>query len=216
MDPIARPRIIWLIEDHVIYSRTIQRVIGQIEGLTCPRAFERCETCLDALHHDPPPDVLLLDLGLPGMGGLTALPQLKTLAPDAHILVLTVFDDQEKIFEAICAGASGYLLKTSSAEEITAAIHEVLDGGAPMTASIAHKVLGMFKHMARPQGEYGLTPREKEILEWMVEGLTKKEIASRLDLSPHTVDTHLRSIYGKLQVHTRTGAVSKALRERLC
>jgi DNA-binding NarL/FixJ family response regulator len=209
-------RKVWLVEDNATYRRTIRRVIERIEGFQCPRSFEAIEPCLEALSRDNPPDVLLLDVGLPGVDGLSALPRIKQRAEHTHVIVLTVFDDQEKVFDAICAGASGYLLKTSSVEEITGAILEVLSGGAPMTASIAHQVLGMFKQLARPQGQYGLTPRENEILEWMVEGLIKKEIADRLGLSPHTVDTHLRSIYSKLQVHTRTGAVSKALRERLC
>ncbi|MCL4178420.1 MAG: response regulator transcription factor [Verrucomicrobia bacterium] len=212
----ATPHTVWLVEDHETYRRTVQRVLERIDGLNCPHAFGRCEDALAAMDREPPPEVILLDVGLPGMDGIAGLPKLKAAAPNTHVIVLTVFDDQDKILRAICAGASGYLLKTSSQEDIAEAIRQVLRGGAPMTASIAHQVLGMFKSLARPPGEYGLTPREKQILELMVEGLLKKEIASRLNLSTHTVDTHLRRIYDKLQVHTRTGAVSKALRERLC
>jgi DNA-binding NarL/FixJ family response regulator len=215
MTPVL-PRIVWLVEDHATYRRTVQRIIERIGGFCCPQAFDRSEDCLAALEALAPPDILLLDVGLPGLDGIRSLPMIKQLAPQTQVIVLTVFDDQDKIFRAICEGASGYLLKTASQEEIGCAIREVLAGGAPMSATIAHQVLGMFKTLARPQGEYGLTAREKQILELLVQGLIKKEIAQRLALSVHTVDSHVRSIYDKLQVHTRTGAVSKAVRENLC
>jgi len=126
-----------------------------------------------------------------------------------------VFDDDDKIFKAICAGASGYLLKTSPVEKIVDSIHEVHNGGAPMTPRVAHSVLEMFGRLSTPRQDYNLTSRETKILELMTQGLIKKEIAERLDLSYHTVDTHLRNIYTKLHVHTRTAAVAKALKERL-
>lgn len=206
---------IWLVEDNEAYRRNISRVINRIGGLKCAQAFAWCEHALDALNHGGKPDVMLLDVGLPGMSGIEGTRAIKAVFPATHVIMLTVFDDQEKIFQAICAGASGYLLKTSSEERIAEAIHEVMNGGAPMTASIAQKVLEMFSRLVAPQGDYGLTGREKEILEYMVQGLIKKEIADRLSLSYHTVDTHLRNIYSKLHVNTRTGAVSKALKERL-
>lgn len=209
------PVLVWLVEDNETYRRTIIRVISRIDGLLCSEAFAWVEHALDALRKGQRPEVILLDVGLPGMSGIEGVRAIKAVAQETHVIMLTVFDDQEKIFQAICAGASGYLLKTSPEEKIAEAIWEVVNGGAPMTASIAHKVLEMFSRLAVPKGDYGLTPREKQILELMVEGLIKKEIADRLSLSYHTVDTHLRNIYGKLHVTTRTGAVSKALKERL-
>ncbi len=206
---------IWLVEDNSIYSRTVGKVINGIDGFSCPRTFASCEEALAGLEQGDAPEVILLDVGLPGMSGLDGIQRMKELSPATHVIILTVFDDREKIFRAICAGASGYLLKTSPEEKITEAIREVLNGGAPMTASIAQKVLERFAQLAAPKGDYGMTVREKEILELMVSGLIKKEIADRLSLSYHTVDTHLRNIYSKLQVHTRGEAVGKALKERL-
>ena len=141
--------------------------------------------------------------------------QVRKQAPQAAIIVLTVFEDEDKIFRAICAGASGYLLKTAPVEEIARAIRDALAGGASMNGRIARRVLDMFARFAPTRGDYGLTPRETQILESMVKGKTKKEIAALLDLSFHTVDTHLRNIYQKLEVNTRTGAVAKALKEKL-
>jgi DNA-binding NarL/FixJ family response regulator len=129
--------------------------------------------------------------------------------------MLTVFDSHDKIFKAICAGASGYLLKTSPSEKIVESIHEAHAGGAPMTPQVARSVLDMFGRVSPPGEDYGLTSREQKILELMIQGMTKKEIADALAISYHTVDTHLRNIYTKLHVHTRTGAVAKALKERL-
>ena len=129
--------------------------------------------------------------------------------------MLTVFDDAEKVFRAICAGADGYLLKGSNFDGIREALREARAGGAPMNGRIARLVLRQFAQQTAPQPDYGLTAREREILEAMVRGLTKKEIAAELGLSVHTADFHLRHIYEKLHVNTRTGAVAKAVRERL-
>jgi DNA-binding NarL/FixJ family response regulator len=211
-----RNTVIWLIEDNSTYGRTVGRLINRLPGFRCSGVYPNCEDALAMMEREPDrPDIILLDVGLPGMSGLEGICHFKKVSPLTHVIILTVFDDREKIFNAICAGASGYLLKTSTEERIVEALHEVLNGGAPMTASIAQKVLERFSQLAAPRGEYGLTSREREILELMVDGLIKKEIADRLSLSYHTVDTHLRNIYGKLQVHNRTEAVGKALKERL-
>lgn len=211
-----RKTSIWLVEDNATYGRTVGRLIDRLTGFRCARICTDCETAIAAARKaDDPPDVILLDVGLPGMSGLEGIRHFKAILPGTHIIILTVFDDREKIFNAICAGASGYLLKTSTEERIAEALNEVVNGGAPMTASIAQKVLERFSQLAAPRGEYGLTSREREILELMINGLIKKEIAGRLALSYHTVDTHLRNIYGKLQVHNRSEAVGKALKERL-
>lgn len=206
---------VWLVEDNEAYRRTIRRVLNRIAGLSCDQAFAWCEQAIEALKQQQPPDVVLLDVGLPGMDGLKGISLIKRISPSTQVIMLTVFDDQEKIFQAICAGASGYLLKTSTEEKITESIHEVMNGGAAMTPSIAHKVIERFASLAAPKDDYGLTARERDILNLAVQGLIKKEIADRLNLSFHTVDAHLRNIYSKLQVHTRAGAVSKALKEHL-
>ncbi len=208
--------VVWLIEDHADSRRVLARVLNRAATMKCPCAFSSCEEALAALRSSPPPDVILLDVGLPGMSGIEGIPHLKAIAPAAHIIMLTVFDDQEKVFNAICAGASGYLLKTADEEAIAHAVQEVLQGGAPITPRIARLVLNMFASRAAPsRREYGLSAREREVLELMVQGLIKKEISDRLGLSYHTVDNHLRSIYAKLQVHTRGGAVAKAVAEHL-
>ncbi len=206
---------VWLIEDNATFRRTVRRALGQSDGFACTGDFSSAEAALAAVRQQPPPRVILLDVGLPGMDGIDAIPKLRERFPEAAIIVLTVFEDEDKIFRAICSGAAGYLLKTSSVEEIARGISEALAGGAPMNSRIARRVLDMFARLAPPRGDYGLTTREKEILEAMVQGKIKKEIAAQLDLSFHTVDSHLRNIYQKLEVNTRTGAVAKALKEKL-
>lgn len=206
---------IWIIEDHAAFRRTLVRVLNAEDGLRCTRDFDSCEKALAALADDDAPDAILLDVGLPGMSGLEGIRLIKQRSPQTLVVVLTVFEDDDKVFSAICAGAAGYLLKTSSAAEITQAVRDALAGGSPMTSRIARRVLDMFSRLAPKQGDYGLSEREKEILQLMVTGLIKKEIADRLTLSVHTVDTYLRRIYEKLEVNTRTGAVAKALKEGL-
>ncbi len=207
---------VWLIEDHADFRKLVAWQINQIADLRCTRSFSTCEDALSALQKEPLPDVILCDVGLPGMDGIAGISAIKALAPATHIVMLTVHDDPHKVFGAICAGASGYLLKDASEETLTAAIHEVLQGGAPMNPRVARLVLERFaRENAAPRDNYGLSAREKEVLELMVQGLIKKEIANRMGVSHHTVNNHLRSIYEKLHVHTRGSAVAKALNERL-
>jgi DNA-binding NarL/FixJ family response regulator len=214
--PANKKAVVWLIEDHPDSRRVVARVLNRAPTMQCPCVFASCEEALATLRTQPPPEVILLDVGLPGMSGIEGIGPLKALAPATHIIMLTVFDDQDKVFQAICAGASGYLLKSADEEAIADAVHEVLRGGAPINPRVARMVLNMFaSRAAAPPHDYGLSAREREVLELAVRGLVKKEIAERVGLSYHTVDNHLRSIYTKLQVHTRGGAVAKALSERL-
>ena len=207
--------ILWVIEDNDTYRNTIVELIDNTEGMRCAHAFQSCEKALKALEDDFAPEIIFRDIGLPGISGIEGLGRIKAISPSTDVIMLTVFDDEKQIFEAICSGASGYLLKSAKAHEIIGAVHQVLGGGAPMDARIARKVLDMFSRLSVPMGEYGLTGREKEILRLMVDGLTAKGIAERLILSLRTVDTHVKNIYLKLQVHSRSGAVTKAFRERL-
>jgi DNA-binding NarL/FixJ family response regulator len=211
----AAPASIWLIEDNAAFRTSVMRVLNQLPGLSCPYSFSSCEEGIKQLKRSQSPDVILLDVGLPGMDGLEGIGTIKTLAPKTHVIMLTVFDDQGKIFKAICSGASGYLLKGAQPEKIAEAIHEVLNGGAPINSRIARTVLEMFAQMAVPRKDYGLTSRENEVLELLVKGLTKKEIAAIVNVSYHTIDSHFRNIYTKLQVHTSSGAVAKAIQDRL-
>ena len=140
---------------------------------------------------------------------------MKAFSPSTEFVVLTIHEEQQNVFEAICAGATGYLVKSLPPDEIIAKVCEVVEGGVPMSAGIARKVLSLLSGKSSSSEAYGLTDREREILNLMVEGLTRKEIAERLFISPSTVITHSQNIYTKLHVHRRGSAVAKALKERL-
>ena len=210
-----QPITLWVIEDNDTYRNAIAELVDSTEGMRCTHAFQSCERALKALEDEFAPEIILMDIGLPGMSGIEGLGRIKAISPSTELIMLTVFDDEKKIFEAICAGASGYLLKSAQPHEIIEAVHQVLVGGAPMDARIARKVLDMFSRLSLPTEEYGLTGREKEILRLIVDGLTAKGIAEKLFLSFRTIDTHVKNIYTKLHVHSRSGAVAKTFRERL-
>lgn len=159
-----------------------------------------------------------MDIQMPGMNGIDGVKAIKTRYPEARILMQTVFEDEDKVFDAICAGASGYILKTASADEMVGAIRSVHAGGSPMTPSIAAKVLARFRANAAPNSseeEYNLTQRERDVLGLLVKGLSYKMIADRIGISFHTVDSHIRKIYDKLHVSGMAEAVSKAVRKRI-
>ena len=210
-----QPITLWVIEDNDTYRNAIAELVDSTEGMRCTHAFQSCEKALKTLEDEFAPEIILMDIGLPGMSVIEGLGRIKAISPSTELIMLTVFDDEKKIFEAICAGASGYLLKSAQPHEIIEAVHQVLVGGAPMDARIARKVLEMFSRLSLPTEEYGLTGREKEILRLIVDGLTAKGIAEKLFLSFRTIDTHVKNIYTKLHVHSRSGAVAKAFRERL-
>jgi DNA-binding NarL/FixJ family response regulator len=162
------------------------------------------------------PQVLLLDVGLPGRSGLEVLGDIHNHAPDCRVVILTVFEDEAKISQAISAGACGYLLKTSTPDEIADAIIETFHGGSPMSPHVASSVVKLLARLTKPvTSAIALSPRELELLRCMVEGLTAKEIAARLAISIHTADTHTRNLYSKLSVHSRAAAVARAMREKL-
>ena len=213
------PSLIWVIEDNAAFRKTLIRGLQLQMPDTTFHEFGSMEQTTAFLQSNPPPEVFLLDVGLPGTDGLSGLASLRASAPNAHILILTVFEDDEKIFAAISGGAHGYLLKTAPVHQISEAISEVQAGGSPLTPRVARRLL---QHFAQPlpktpaPGEsYDLKDRERDILKLIVEGLLKKEIADRLGVGIHTVDTHMRSIYRKLQVTTRAAAVAKTLQQRI-
>jgi len=212
----GRPDIaVWLVEDNHNFRTTLVRALSRVKGIVCTRQFANAEDALEALAREAAPDVVLLDVELPELSGLEALQSIRALSPSTQALILTVFDDDDKVFRALRAGASGYLLKTAAVTEIAASIEEVMTGGAPMTPKVARSVLKMFTDLTAPPEDCGLTGREQSILELMTRGMVKKEIATELDLSYHTVDTYIRNIYAKLHVHTNAGAVAEALKKRL-
>ncbi|MEM0970502.1 MAG: response regulator transcription factor, partial [Verrucomicrobiota bacterium] len=201
---------IWIIEDNRAFREAVKFALESELGLACEHAFHSAEPAIAALKNGPAPDVILLDLDLPGISGLEAIPQFKEHAPETHVLVLTQFDDRPKVFQAIGAGASGYLLKSAPVDEIHRGIAEVMEGGAPLNARIAKMMLSTFSQLPPNDGEAELTPRELEVLRHLAEGFAKKQIAHELAISYHTVDMHVRAIYQKLQVHNLSGAVAKA------
>jgi DNA-binding NarL/FixJ family response regulator len=206
---------IWLVEDDDQFRAHVANLINETPGLTCVLSVQSCEEALAHLQTDAAPDLILMDIGLPGLSGIEGIKRVKSLAPSVEVIMLTVFDDNEKIVQAICAGASGYLLKSAPPDKTIESLKEILTGGAPVNAQIARKMLDMFARIAGSTGDYGITEAERRILHLLVDGKLKKQIAHELDVSFHTVDRHLRNIYAKLQVHSRSGAVAKALKERL-
>jgi DNA-binding NarL/FixJ family response regulator len=205
--------LIWIIEDHDRLRDTLREVL-EFEEIGRIATFPSCEEAL-ASAAPPGPAVIVLDLALPGISGIEGAGRFKERFPGCEIVVFTVFDDREKVFEAICAGASGYLLKSDPPERIASAIREVLAGGSPMTPEIARMLVERFSRLPPSPAPAGLSDREQEVLRLLVDGLSKKEIASRLDLSVHTVDNYVRRLYKKLHVNTLGGAVAKALRDGL-
>lgn len=213
MTPSTSDIRIWLVEDDESYRQTLALIVGTTEGFKVDLEFGDCESALDAAKHGHAADVILLDINLPGLSGVEGLSQLKRLVPHARVIMLTIIDDAATIFEAFQNGASGYLLKNSSVDKIVAAVREASMGGMLMPAPVAEKVLA---HFRRPDREdYGLTSREQEVLEEMGRGYSQKEIADRLFVSPHTVNTHIQHIYDKLHVRSGLEAVAKAFREGL-
>ena len=198
-----------IVDDSPEIRRNLRRFIGEAPGFRCACTCGSGEEALQSLPQDPP-DVVLMDIQMPGMGGITCTASLKRLLPSVPVMMLTVYEDDEAIFNALKAGASGYVLKRSAPVKLLEAIGELHRGGAPMTSEIARRVIESFCHPPA-QEQDSLTPRETEILGWLSKGLVAKEVADRMGVSYDTIRYHLKHIYDKLHVHSRTEAVIKYL-----
>jgi DNA-binding NarL/FixJ family response regulator len=203
-----------IIEDQSKIREGLRSLIDGTDGYRCVCIFGSMEEALAKIDAALP-DVLLVDIGLPGMSGIEGMRRIKQLYPGLSVLMLTVYDDDQRIFDALCAGASGYLLKKTPPARLLESLQEVMGGGAPMSPDVARRVVALFREI-RPPAEAGhrLTPHELRILKLLVEGHNYKTAADELDVSINTIRFHMRSIYEKLQVHSKSEAVSKALRHR--
>jgi len=204
-----------IVEDNKDLREGLSELIQGTPGYRCVGAYPNCAQFLEGVDVIKP-DVVLMDIGLPGMSGIEGVQRLKTQRPSTEVLMLTVFEDERKIFDSICAGASGYLLKKTPPFRILEAIQEIYDGGAPMTASIARKVLTTFQD-ANPtlSPDFQLSEREREVLAGLVKGFSYKMIAHQCSISIDTVRSHIRHIYEKLQVNSKAQAITLAMRKKL-
>jgi DNA-binding NarL/FixJ family response regulator len=204
-----------LVEDDAPTREGLRFLIHGSPGYRCTGAFECVEDALERLASDLP-HVLLMDIHLPGMSGREGVKIVRERWPSIEVLILSVYGEQESVFESICNGAAGYLLKKTAPSRLLEAIREAREGGAPMSPEIARKVVTLFRSTPRPEPvETRLTPRELQLLALLAEGHGYLESADRLVVSVHTVRNYIRSIYEKLHVHSRSEAVSKALRQGL-
>jgi DNA-binding NarL/FixJ family response regulator len=204
-----------LIEDLREVREGLTALINGTAGFTCVAAYSLMETALARIEKDSP-DLILTDLGLPGMSGIEGIERLRAMFPETPILALTIYDNDDQIFNALCNGANGYLLKNTPPARLLEALKEAVEGGSPMSPAIAARVVRLFREFRPPEtANYYLTAQETELLKLLVEGHYKKTAAHALGISFHTVSFHLKNIYDKLQVHSKTEAVAKALREKL-
>ena len=212
---IRYPIRVSLVEDNRELREGISSLLKIDSRFQCMKLYANAESFLDEIDESDI-DVVLMDIGLPEMNGVECVRKLKEVSPSTHVIMVTVFDHDDKIFQSICAGASGYLLKETPPQQILTAIDDIMNGGAPMTPRIAKRVLDMFSlSCPLPQPMVLLSSREREVLEKLVRGLSYKMIAEELFISVHTVNSHLKVIYEKLQVHSKSEAVAKALREKI-
>jgi DNA-binding NarL/FixJ family response regulator len=190
-------------------------LVNGTPGFQCAAAYRTMEEALRGIGADAP-DIVLTDIGLPGMSGIEGLRQLRARFPDLPMLALTVYDDDDNVFDSLCAGATGYLLKNTPPGRLLESLREAVEGGAPMSPGVARRVVRLFRDFRPPdRAPHHLTPQETELLKLLVDGHYYKTAAQTLGISTNTVSFHLKNIYQKLQVHSKTEAVAKALRDRL-
>lgn len=213
--PTKRKNIrVVLVEDHPSYREIVSEVIESAKGFVLSAVYENVE---DALANVPPCDVVLMDIGLPNRSGIEGVSELKKRTTPPRVIMLTNYTDDEKIMQAIFAGADGYLLKQTPGQKILDAVEEAMNGGTSMTPFVARRVLEAFKSRAeiKDSTTVSISPREQEVLGLLVQGFNYRQIAEKIFISPETVRNHIRNIYEKLHVHSRSEAVSKAIKQGL-
>ena len=204
-----------IVEDRREIRDGLSTIINGTPGFRCTGSYRSMEDAFEHIAGDVP-DIVLNDIGLPGMSGIDGIRILKERHPGLLVLMLTIYDDDERIFNALCAGASGYLLKNTQPARLLEALREAVAGGAPMSPGVARRVIALFREFRPPDStKCELTPHEVRLLRLFVEGHNYKTAAAELGVTVHTISFHLRSIYEKLQVHSKSEAVAQALRRRL-
>ena len=204
-----------IVEDIRDIRDGLATLINFTEGFACNGSYRSMEEAITRIKGNVP-DVLLSDIGLPGMNGIDGTRILKELYPEMTVLMLTVYDDDERIFDALCAGASGYLLKRTAPAKLLENIREAVEGGAPMSPEVASRVIKLFREVRPPEKfEHDLTPHETRLLKLLVDGHNYTTAAEELSVSYNTIKFHMRHIYEKLQVHSKSEAVSLALKNRI-
>jgi DNA-binding NarL/FixJ family response regulator len=204
-----------IVEDERQIREGLTTLINRTNGYRCTGSFRSMEEALEGIKREVP-DIALCDIGLPGMSGIEGIRILKERYPQLQVLMLTVYDDDDRIFDALCAGASGYLLKRTSSARLLEGLREAVSGGAPISPEIASRVIKLFRDIRPPErADYELTPHETRLLKLIVEGHNYTTAAEELGVSYNTVKFHMRHVYEKLQVHSKSEAVAKALRDRL-
>lgn len=204
-----------IVEDERRTREGLRALIGGSEGFVCVGAWDSIEAALAATWI-PPLHVMLLDLGLPGMSGIEGIPLLRQRSPETALVVLTVYEDNDRVFRALCAGATGYLLKNTPPAKLIESLDSAVHGGSPMSPEIARQVIELFRKFHPPEkAQYNLTPHELRLLKLLVEGHSYKTAAFDLGVSINTIAFHIQNIYGKLQVHSKSEAVARALNENL-
>jgi DNA-binding NarL/FixJ family response regulator len=213
-----------IIEDRQEIREGLQQILDGADGYSTVAGYGSMETALPGLREimkDPElaPSAVLIDIGLPGMSGIDGIRRLKSEFPRLSCLVLSVFQDDNRIFEAICAGASGYLLKTTPPDRLLASLREVVEGGSPMTPEVARRVVDLFRRFGSPKKtekeDSNLTPHQKRILALLAKGYTFKAVAAELSVTVDTISYHARGIYDKLQVHSKSAAIAKAIKNNV-
>jgi DNA-binding NarL/FixJ family response regulator len=204
-----------IVEDERRTREGLRELIEGSEGFLCMDAWGSMEDAL-ASEWSTPLNVILLDLGLPGMSGIEGIPMLRKRCPGTALVVLTVYDDNDRVFRALCAGATGYLLKNTPPVKLLEGLRDAVNGGAPMSPEIARRVVDLFRKFHPPErANYDLTPHELRLLKLLVEGHSYKTAAVQLRVTINTIAFHIQNIYGKLQVHSKSEAVARALNEDL-
>lgn len=202
--------VVVIVKDNIDIRNSLQKILNNADGILCIATYENAEKALVEIP-ELLPDIVLMDIGLPKMNGIDCIKKLKPLCPGVQYMICTIYDEDEKIFDALAAGANSYILKRSKQEVLIEAIKDLYEGGSPMSSDIARKIVLSFqKKIEGTQiNEYGITPREKEILALLAEGLSYKEIAAKIFISAKTISKHIYNIYEKLHVHSRLEALNK-------